>query len=38
MADENKDSMFGFGDFGKMPNFDFNKLMKDFNCREWISR
>jgi len=28
MADENKDSMFG--DFGKMPNFDFTKLMKDF--------
>jgi len=28
MADGNKDSMFG--EFGKMPNFDFTKLMKDF--------
>jgi len=28
MADENKDSLFG--DFGKMPNFDFTTLMKDF--------
>ena len=28
MADENKDSPFG--EFGKMPNFDFTKLMKDF--------
>ena len=28
MADENKNSPFG--DFGKMPNFDFTKLMKDF--------
>jgi phasin family protein len=28
MADENKSSLFG--DFGKMPNFDFTKLMKDF--------
>jgi len=28
MADENKTPMFG--DFGKMPSFDFTKLMKDF--------
>jgi len=28
MADEKKDSLFG--DFGKMPNFDFTQLMKDF--------
>ena len=28
MADESKSSLFG--DFGKMPNFDFTKLMKDF--------
>ena len=28
MADENKNSLFG--DFGKMPTFDFTKLMKDF--------
>src|SRR5665647_3174926 len=28
MADENKNSPFG--EFGKMPNFDFTKLMKDF--------
>lgn len=28
MADENTGSLFG--DFGKMPNFDFTKLMKDF--------
>jgi hypothetical protein len=28
MADDNKSSLFG--DFGKMPNFDFTKLMKDF--------
>ena len=28
MADENKNLLFG--DFGKMPNFDFTKLMKDF--------
>lgn len=28
MADENTNSMFG--DFGKMPSFDFTKLMKDF--------
>jgi phasin family protein len=28
MTDENKGSLFG--DFGKMPNFDFTKLMKDF--------
>ena len=28
MADENENSPFG--DFGKMPNFDFTKLMKDF--------
>jgi len=28
MADENKNPLFG--DFGKMPNFDFTKLMKDF--------
>jgi phasin family protein len=28
MADENKNSPLG--EFGKMPNFDFTKLMKDF--------
>ena len=28
MADENNNSLFG--DFGKMPSFDFTKLMKDF--------
>jgi phasin family protein len=28
MADENKNSLFG--DPGKMPDFDFTKLMKDF--------
>jgi phasin family protein len=28
MADENKSSLFG--DLGKMPDFDFTKLMKDF--------
>src|ERR1039457_4145283 len=28
MADEDKSSLFG--DFGKMPSFDFTKLMKDF--------
>jgi phasin family protein len=28
MADENKNP--GFGDFGKMPSFDFTNLMKDF--------
>src|SRR6202051_1467842 len=28
MADENKSSLFG--DFGKMPSFDFTKLMSDF--------
>ena len=28
MADENNNSPFG--DFGKIPNFDFTKLMKDF--------
>src|SRR5450432_4436751 len=28
MADENKSSLFG--EFGKMPSFDFTKLMKDF--------
>ena len=28
MADENKNPLFG--DFGKMPSFDFTKLMKDF--------
>jgi phasin family protein len=28
MADENANS--SFGDFGKMPSFDFSKLMKDF--------
>lgn len=28
MADENKDALFG--GFGKMPDFDFTKLMKDF--------
>jgi phasin family protein len=28
MADENKSQLFG--DFGKMPSFDFTKLMKDF--------
>ena len=28
MADENTNSLFG--DFGKMPSFDFTKLMKDF--------
>lgn len=28
MADENTNS--SFGDFGKMPSFDFSKLMKDF--------
>jgi phasin family protein len=30
MADENKAPLFGFGDFGRMPSFDFMKLMKDF--------
>src|ERR1700687_3479154 len=29
MADENKAPLFGFGDFGRMPSFDFMKLMKD---------
>jgi len=28
MADENKSSLFG--EFGKMPSFDFTKLVKDF--------
>ena len=28
MADENKNQLFS--DFGKMPSFDFTKLMKDF--------
>jgi phasin family protein len=28
MADENKNQLFG--DFGRMPSFDFTKLMKDF--------
>lgn len=28
MADENTNSLFG--DFGKMPSFDFSRLMKDF--------
>jgi hypothetical protein len=28
MADENTNSLFG--DFGKMPSFDFTKLMKEF--------
>ena len=28
MADENTSTLFG--DFGKMPSFDFSKLMKDF--------
>ena len=28
MADENTNSLFG--DFGKMPSFDFTKLMRDF--------
>src|SRR5450631_4780228 len=28
MADENTTTLFG--DFGKMPSFDFSKLMKDF--------
>ena len=28
MADENKSSLFG--EFGKIPSFDFTKLMKDF--------
>jgi phasin family protein len=30
MADESKGPLFGFGDFGRMPSFDFMKLMKDF--------
>ncbi len=32
MADENKGSPFG--EFGKMPSFDFTKLMKDFKLPE----